>query len=89
MLTRKFLSFSPDKEVVKSFLNFNFNNHTKTVLFLVNPLNQNKDSRVTNINTKNISFFPDEKEILFLPFSGFEISGYEEKENYTIIHLRV
>lgn len=89
VLTHCFLSFSKDKNFIMQFERYlkHWDNTTKNVLFVVNPLNENKDSRVTNIDTENLSFFPSEKEVLFLPFSGFEISRYEEKEDYLIIYL--
>jgi len=37
---------------------------------------------------ENISSLPQEKEVLFLPLSCFEIYSIEEKEDYSIIRLK-
>ena len=58
----------------------------KRILFIINPLKQ-KDITVTNIDVEEISFFQGEKEVLFLPFSGFEITKIEEQTEYTTIYL--
>ena len=88
VLTRNFLSFSKDKHVAELFLNHSNNqSNIKNVLFIVNPLDESKDTRVTNIDTEKLSYYPNEKEVLFLPFSGFEIYHCEETENYAIIYL--
>lgn len=42
---------------------------------------------VTNFYAKQISFYSEEEEIIFLPFSGFIICDIEEKEDYSIIYL--
>ena len=88
VLTRKILSFSKDRHIAECFLNCSNNqSNIKNVLFIVNPLDESKDTRVTNIDTENLSYFSDEKEVLFLPFSGFEISRCEEAEKYAVIYL--
>ena len=91
VLTRKFLSFSKERKMAEYLLKTNLNNFNqsnfKNVLFIVNPLTNNKDVRVTNIEADQLSYYANEKEVLFLPFSGFEICHYDENEDYTIIYL--
>ena len=83
VLTRKFLSFSKDKHVAEYFLdNSNNQSNMKKVLFIVNPLDESKDTRVTNIDIKKFSYFSGEEEVLFLPFSGFEISHEKKIKDY-------
>ena len=88
VLTRNFLSFTKDKHVAESFLNHSNNqSNIKNVFFIVNPLDGSKDTRVTNIDAKEFNHFSSEDEVIFLPFSGFEIYHCEETENYAIIYL--
>ena len=87
VLTKQFLSFSKNKEIVIKFLHFKqINENLRKILFVVNPLNQD-NIIVTNIDIEKISYFPGEEEVLFLPFSGFEISEIKEENEYTIIYL--
>ena len=59
----------------------------KLVLFVVNPLKENINSSGTNIDTKKISIEEKEEEVIFLPFSGFEICDLDESGKYPIISL--
>jgi len=88
VLTRTFLSFSKSKEVAYNFLKFRENNepNIKKILYIVNPLKQ-YNITVTNIDIENLSMYPDEKEVVFLPFSGLEIERIEEGVEYTTIYL--
>ena len=88
VLTNTFLSFTKNKNIAINFLN-HFNNQERTlknVLFVVNPLNQNNIT-VTNMDVNEFSFFCQEDEITFLPFSGFEIVNIEEGREYITMHL--
>ena len=89
IFTRKFLSFNRNLNTALDFLKLDEQPNLKNVLFVVEPLKGYINDKVTNINTEELSYFSEEKEVVFLPFSGFEISGYkeEEEENYTIINL--
>ena len=89
VLTNMFMSFTNDKKIALTFMQTNSrlnNPNLKSILFIVNPLTQ-KNATVTNIETEEFSFFELEKEVLFLPFSGFEIIKIEEGEEYTTIYL--
>ena len=92
ILARSFLSFSKNKKLSLDFINFRNNNpNIKKILFVVNPLKQNNIT-VTNIDVKEISEFPKEEEVLFLPFSALEIASiiegvYYNDDQFTIIYL--
>lgn len=87
VLTQTFLSFSKSEKVAMFFMkNKKILTNMKRILFIINPLKQ-KDITVTNIDVEEISFFQGEKEVLFLPFSGFEITKIEEQTEYTTIYL--
>ena len=59
----------------------------RNVLLIVNPLKQ-KDVTVTNMDIEEISRFKDEQEVLFLPFSGFEIEKIEKNPEYRTFFKR-
>ena len=86
VLTRTFDSFTKNKQIALSFLDYFKRPNTRAVLFVVNPLKTNSNITVTNIDTLAINHY-NEEEVIFLPFSGFEISEIKEEENYTIISL--
>ena len=73
--SKMFLSFSKNIDVAKSFMNKG-NEQLIPVLFEVLPIKEeelkNNDFFVSNLDLDNITEF-DEEEVLFLPFSCFEI----------------
>ena len=81
------MSFTEDKKIALDFMEHVIkNSNLKSILFIVNPLKQ-KNLNVTNIVAHELSYFSSEKEVIFLPFSGFEIVKIEEREGYTIMYL--
>jgi hypothetical protein len=78
--SKTFLSFSEDKEVVNKFYEYykmnkaNYENKNFVPVFfhLINKENS-KESLYSHIKIDNISIFEIEKEVLFLPFTCFEI----------------
>lgn len=85
---RRFMSFTPDSNVAMNFMKFHLNNKKfKLVLFVVNSLKGGTNSTVTNIDTKKCNFYDKEEEVIFLPFSGFEIYDIKEENYYTAIYL--
>ena len=64
----------------------NDNPNIKRVLFVVYPLKQ-KTATVTNMIVNEFSYFVEEDEVTFLPFSGFEIENIEEGNQYITIYL--
>ena len=82
VFSRAFLSFSKEKKIAENFLNNNSNDNKDMhkVLFILD-----KDEKVdynlgTHVDIEKISYFPNEKEVLFFPFSSFEIKEIEEKK---------
>ena len=89
VLTNMFMSFTKDEKIALTFMRTNSkqnNPNLKSILFIVNPLTQ-KNATVTNIETEEFSYYKLEKEVLFLPFSGFEIVKIEEGKEYTTMYL--
>lgn len=87
VVTRTFLSFTKNKDIAIRFMHLSKPN-VRIILFVVKPLKGNKNMTVTNVDASEISFFYAEEEVLFLPFSGFEISEIKkENDKYTTIYL--
>ena len=95
--SREFLSFYKDKNIVEQFFkNITSNNYfLKKVLFILEK-EKNIDYKLsTHVDIEKISF-KNEKEVLFLPFSSFEIKeiniinekGYEIKLSYLDKYLK-
>ena len=78
--SKTFLSFSKSIDVAEGFLGEE-NNESFPVLFEIEGLNEkdmeNNDFFISNIDLKNISEY-NEGEVLFLPFSCFEIISIED-----------
>ena len=86
------MSFSKEKSVCMHFMSYQkIVPDLLNVLYIVKPLKENIDSTVTNIDTEDISYYAMEKEVIFLPFSGFEIinirEDIDEGNKYFIIEL--
>ena len=85
VFARSFLSFSKDKEQAKSFY-YQYskenlkNNNLSRVMFRIDKEKNNEYNLSTHCDIEELSFITKEKEVLFLPFSCFEIKEIKEKE---------
>ena len=81
MFSKSFLSFSKDKNISEEFLNNNDNENKSLtkVLYILEKDDKIDFSLSTHTIIEKISFMPEEKEVLFFPFSSFEIKGLTEK----------
>ena len=78
---RSFLSFSKSKNVSDYFLGFsNKNKNLSKVLFILEKDDNLKYDLATHADIEKISYLPSEQEVLFFPFSSFEIKDIKEKE---------
>ena len=89
--SKNFLSFSKDKEEAKNFLRKN-QNDTVTVLFIIEKC-KNEKYFISNIDIESLSNYKNEKEVLILPLTCFEVVKIVYKEiygnvKYTKIYLR-
>ena len=80
VFSKSFLSFTKEKKISENFLFLteNKNNELSKVLFI---LENNEDidySLSTHADIEKISFYPMEKEVLFFPFSSFEIKEVKQ-----------
>jgi len=86
LYSRSYLSFSKNKNISLKFIKDI--QSTKKVLFQIeNKLNSQISNKISNADLYNISFYQNENEILFFPFSSFIIKNIEIKDNIYYINL--
>ena len=79
VFSKTFLSFSKDEGVAKEFLKCNSGNKKLNKVLFILEKNINMDYILaTHADIENISYYPLEKEVLFFPFSAFEIQNIEK-----------
>ena len=80
VFSKLFLSFSKDINIAKQSLKEKIDDSKLSkVLYIIEKDNKLDYSLYTHSDMEKISFFPDEKEVLFFPFSSFEIKDIQEK----------
>ena len=75
------MSFSKDIRIAERFKKKNLPPNLCGVLYILEKDDTIGYDLSTHCDIQNISFFPNEKEVLFLPFSAFEIKDIKEKNN--------
>ena len=81
VFSKSFLSFSKEKEIAQRFLkSINENKNISKVLFIVEKDDNLGYNLSTHGDIEEISCFPKEKEVLFFPFSAFEIKEINKNE---------
>ena len=79
VFSKSFLSFSKDKNIAEKFLkDENKNKNISKVLFILEKDDNIGYNLSTHGDIEKISFYPNEKEVLFFPFSSFEIKNIKE-----------
>ena len=79
VFSKPFLSFTKERVVAENFLSPNYNNSNLTnVLFILDKDNDVGYNLSTHCDLENFSYFPGEREVLFFPFSSFEIKDIKE-----------
>ncbi len=78
--SRAFLSFSTNEEVAFDFIRYN-KKDSYPVLYEIQKPNKMDIEFCTNANIQKLSDFFSESEILFFPFSSFEIVKIEKTNN--------
>ena len=79
VFSKSFLSFTKDKNIANGFLNLkNDNNNLSKVLYIIEKDDKIDYSLSTHSDIEDISFYGYEKEVLFFPFSSFEIKDIKE-----------
>ena len=86
--SKNFLSFSKNEKKAKNFLKSTAKNEDAvTVLFIIKKLKK-ENFFITNIDMENLSFFKDEKEVIVLPMTCFEIVRISEEEIFNEVRYR-
>ena len=82
VFSKSFLSFSKDKLQAEKFLNMkNIDKNLSKVLFIIEKDEIIDYSLSTHSDIENISKYPSEKEVLFFPYSSFEIKENKKTKN--------
>ena len=86
---KSFKSFSKNKEMAKRFIK-KAENGSIGLLFILEKYDEELEEEfISNIEIKEFSEFPNEDEVLFFPFSSFEVNKIEDSdEGYVIIFLK-
>ena len=83
VFSKSFLSFTKDINMANKFL--------KNVLYILEKDDNIDYNLSTHSDIENISIFEEEKEVLFFPFSSFEIKEIKEKliDNKMIYEIKI
>ena len=90
VFSKTFLSFSKDKSVAEGFLRSSkeLPNYFR-ILYILERDEDMDYSSSTHTDLEDISYFGNEKEVLFFPFSPFEIKGIQEIEDKNRYEVRL
>ena len=82
--SRKFLSFSSSEEIAKKFIRMKYTQNatsTNYILLKINPFPGNiEDAKCYNVDMKEFSYFQNEQEYLFLPYSPLILESAEKSK---------
>ena len=80
VFSKSFLSFSKEKHIAENFLSKkNEDKNLCKVLFILEKNSNIGYDLSTHADIEKISFYPHEREVLFFPFSSFEIKNIREE----------
>ena len=92
VFSRSFLSFTKEKNIADDFLKrLKDNLELKKVLYILEKDDNINYSLSTHGDIEKISFYKKEKEVLFFPFSSFEIKEIKQikKDNKVLYEIRL
>ena len=79
VFSKSFLSFSKEKSIALKYLKYkNKNDNLSKVLYVLDKDDNIDYSLATHSDIEKISYYPKEREVLFYPFSSFEIKDINE-----------
>ncbi len=88
-----FLTFSIDEKIALELMHLNKNklqkNETLVLLEIEKGENELDKKKSTNVNLEKISKFPERKEVLFFPFSCFEVSEIKNEFKFKYNYIRI
>ena len=79
VFTRAFICFLKSKDEAKCFLNCHLKKNMNKVLYTLEQDRNLDYNSVSYMDMHDISFYGNEEEVLFFPFSSFEIREIKEK----------
>ena len=90
VFSKSFLSFSKKRSIAEGFIRSSneLPNYYKILYILESDENIDYTSS-THSDLENISYYDNEKEVLFFPFSPFEIKGIQEIEDENRYEVRL
>ena len=81
VFSKFFLTFSKNPKVAKKFLAHEESNENMQKVILILEKDENLESNLaTHCDIEKISLYPKEKDVLFFPFSAFEIKNLVENK---------
>ena len=90
VFSKAFLSFSKERSVAEGFIRSSNNNPNLCNILYILERDENTDySSSTHTDLEYISYFGNEKEVLFFPFSPFEIKGIQEVKDKNRYEVRL
>ena len=91
VFSKSFLSFSKERDIAEGFLGSGpLPNNLVRVLYILEKDENIDYSLSTHTDIENISIFGNEKEVLFFPFSPFEIKSIKDVEgDETVFEVRL
>ena len=92
VFSKSFLSFTKDEKVAEKYINkINDDKNLSKVLYIIEKDDKLNYDLSTHSDIENISRYPNEKEVLFFPFSSFEIKDLKEIDynNETIYEIKL
>ena len=92
VFSKSFLSFTKDEKVAEKYINkINDDKNLSKVLYIIEKDDKLNYDLSTHSDIENISRYPGEKEVLFFPFSSFEIKDLKEinYNNETIYEIKL
>ena len=84
---KSFKSFSKKKEQAEKFMK-NRSNDSTLIMFIIKENNNIEEEFISNAYIKEYSKYPQEEEVLFFPFSAFEVENIEDENNHVNIYLK-
>ena len=94
VFSKTFLSFTKDKVVADNFLEYNTKSNKLYKTLFILKKDDNYDDNInyslsTHADIEKISLMGDEKEVLFFPFSSFEIENIFHNKQKDIYEIRL
>ena len=77
VFSKPFLSFHKDKHIAEQFIK-NIDKNLSSVLFIIEKDDDIQYNLSTHCDMERVSTYPMEKEVLFFPFSSFEIKDIKQ-----------